>query len=153
MNSIDYVVGSAELLDYVASLWEKLNEHHKNNSHDFKLKYSNMKFESRRSALLKKSSTGKLRVELAKLREHDAYIGYCISSIDSGGNGEIDSIYINPEFRGEHIGDNFMKNALEWMDSNEVISKSIGVATGNEQAFGFYRKYGFYPSVTTLRQP
>lgn len=150
---IEYIVGSEELLDYVAPLWGKLNELHKNNSKDFKLKYSNMNFEVRREAFLKKSSTGKLRIELAKHKEQDVYIGYCVSSIDKAGNGEIDSIYINPEFRGEHIGDSFMRNALAWMDTHEVLSKSIGVAAGNEQAFGFYRKYGFYPSATILRQP
>lgn len=152
MYSIEYVVGSAELLDFVGPLWERLNEHHWNNSIDFKPKYANMKYESRKEALLKKSCNGKLRIELAREIGQNNYVGYCISSIDKEGNGEIESIYVDPHCRGSHIGDSFMKSTLEWMDLNGVISKSIGVAAGNEQAFGFYRRYGFCPSVTILRK-
>jgi diamine N-acetyltransferase len=38
------------------------------------------------------------------------------------------------------------------MDEHGAERKIIGVAVGNEEAFGFYEKFGFYPRVTILRQ-
>jgi diamine N-acetyltransferase len=109
-----------------------------------------MTWETRKAVLLEKAKTGVVRVELA--RDKDTLVGYCVSSIDANRQGEIESIYIENEFRKIGIGDHFMKPALKWMDDHGSERKIIGVAVGNEQAFGFYEKYGFYPRVTVLRQ-
>ena len=43
-----------------------------------------------------------------------------------------------------------MTDSLEWINSYEAEDIMIGVAGGNEDAFGFYEKFGFYPRVTKL---
>jgi len=46
-----------------------------------------------------------------------------------------------------------MKSALGWMDSLSVEKRTIGVAVGNEEVFGFYAKYNFYPRMIVLSRP
>ena len=72
-------------------------------------------------------------------------IGYCISSITTRGVGEIESLYIEAEYRKLALGDTFMKQAMSWMDAEQVRSRIIGVAEGNEDVLAFYQRYGFYP--------
>ena len=45
-----------------------------------------------------------------------------------------------------------MNRALKWFDDNEVKNRKIIVAQGNEEAFRFYGKFGFYHLFTTLQQ-
>lgn len=66
--------------------------------------------------------------------------------------GEIDSIFIETDFRSMGIGDAFMRRALNWMETQAVKSKMLTVAEGNEKVFAFYKRYGFYPRVMTLMQ-
>jgi diamine N-acetyltransferase len=101
---------------------------------------------------LEKAESGKLRVDLAKLRDTDRYIGYCISSIDQRHIDEIESIFGDEEFRNQGIGHHLMQKALAWMEKEQIKSKIVGVVYGNERAFPFYARYGFLPSATILRQ-
>lgn len=148
---VEYIQGDVELLHEVGSLWEKLNEHHKNNSKHFKEKYSKFTFKDRKKGLIKKSANGKLKVCMAKIENE--IVGYCISSINDENVGEIESIYVEPKFRSFRIGDKLITSSLKWMDESKVSSKIIGVSAGNEKVFGFYERYGFYPSVTILKRP
>lgn len=109
-------------------------------------------FAGRKKALLEKAESGKLRVDLVKLKDTDRYIGYCISSNDQKHIGEIESIFVEDDFRNQGIGDNLMQKALAWMEKEQVKSKIVGVVYGNERAFPFYARYGFFPSATILRQ-
>ena len=45
--------------------------------------------------------------------ESGKYIGYCIASIEEDA-GEIESIFINPEFRNRKTGHLLMDAALKW---------------------------------------
>jgi ribosomal protein S18 acetylase RimI-like enzyme len=149
-GKIVYTQSGVEDIDFIVPLWLKLRTHHKERSLHFKDDISRMTWETRKTGLLEKAKTGTFLVSLAK--ENDTLIGYCVSSINSEKQGEVESIYIEKEFRNFGIGDHFMKTALKWMDDREVQRKIVGVAVGNEEAFGFYEKYGFYPRVTVLRQ-
>lgn len=152
MATIEYLVGDKKVLDEVKELWEGLNAHHRVNSKHYADFYSSFTFEARKADLLKKTQNGNLRVEIAIDKEIGQNVGYCISSIDEGKIGEIESIYILNDYRGMGIGDRLMKNALDWMDEMGAIKRVVTVATGNEQAFGFYEKFGFYPRRTVLEQ-
>jgi diamine N-acetyltransferase len=147
---IVFTQSGPEGLEQIAPLWIKLRRHHKERSPWFKDDFDTVTWEMRKTGLLEKSAKGELLVHLAK--DKGVLIGYCVSSIDTEKQGEIESIYIEKEYRKHHIGDGFMKTALKWMDGQGVKRKIIGVAVGNEEAFGFYEKYGFYPRVTLLRQ-
>jgi diamine N-acetyltransferase len=149
-RQIYYIETDVKDLDLVAPLWGKLRLHHKERSLHFKDDISQMTWEKRKPGLVEKARTGALLVTLAK--EKETLIGYCISSINSEKQGEVESIYIEKEYRKCGIGDHLMKTALKWMDGRGAQRKIIGVAVGNEEAFGFYEKYGFYPRVIVLRQ-
>ena len=78
--------------------------------------------------------------------------GYCISSVDKNNTGEIDSIFVLHSCRGLGIGEQLMQKGLQWMDEIGAEKIVVNVAAGNEQAFGFYERYGFYPRRTMLEQ-
>ncbi|MBN2735100.1 MAG: hypothetical protein JXQ82_09630 [Methanomicrobiaceae archaeon] len=42
--------------------------------------------------------------------------------------------------------------ALSWLDKNGSVENRVPVANGNEAAFSFYQKFGFYPRRTILEQ-
>lgn len=132
-------------------MWEKLNRHHANVSPHFKEAFRQFTFDERRERLLAKARTGKLRIDLARKCGEREYAGYCISSIDTDRQGEIESIFVEERRRGRGIGQALMQRALAWMDGKGVSQRSVAVAFGNEEAFRFYAKFGFYPRITRLR--
>ncbi len=43
-------------------------------------------------------------------------IGYSISTIDNDGMGELDSLYVDQEYRKLAIGDQLMNNAMDCLE-------------------------------------
>lgn len=151
MVNIHYFETDASGIDQIRPLWEQLVLHHKARSTNFKDFYDNFTFEKRKADLLNKSRDGLLRVDIAEDRDTSRNIGYCISTIKEN-EGEIDSIFVEQDYRSEGIGNAFMERALGWMDDHGVEVKRVAVAAGNEGAFGFYEKYGFLPRQIILEQ-
>jgi ribosomal protein S18 acetylase RimI-like enzyme len=151
MNIVDFITGGIELLDIVQPLWEKLNKHHKANSTYFQDKFNSLTFDMRKKKFINDINT-ELRIDLVKDSGNHRFVGYCISTVTIDLVGEIDSLYIEPGYRKLGIGDILMDRSLFWLDSKNVKTKVIGVAQGNEQAFDFYKKYGFYTRRTILEQ-
>ncbi|MBP1761383.1 MAG: acetyltransferase family [Firmicutes bacterium] len=151
-NSIYYKQGDEKLLDDIRELWEALNEHHGKNSLYFKDFYGKFSFGVRKAALLKKAQNASMRVVICFDEAVQLRAGYCISSVDSEMVGEIESIFVLPDYRGLGIGEELMLKSLQWMDEMGAGKIVVSVAAGNEQAFGFYEKYGFYPRKTKLEQ-
>lgn len=151
INNIEIISGSKELLEYVGPLWEKLNNHHKNKSINFKEKYEKFTFKERRDGFLTYEKSN-ININLVKDIDKKIYIGYCISTISNGSIGEISSLYIEPKYRKYGIGDELITLAIKWLDDNKVGKKIIGVATGNEDVLKFYEKYGFCSKTIILEQ-
>lgn len=137
-----------EGLDHIQSLWESLNQLHADVSPHFGQDFESFTFASRKQHLKRKASLGALRIFLA--RHDDQPVGYCVVSLTGDQHGEIESIFVNKECRGAGIGDQLMRSALEWLGEAGAKTHSICVVNGNESAFSFYEKYGFYPRSTTL---
>jgi ribosomal protein S18 acetylase RimI-like enzyme len=152
MARVKYTQTDEQGLDLVAELWQKLLEYHKSLSQHFSGHFNKMTFRLRKEELLKKSREGAMHIDLARDMNTGCLVGYCISTISRERQGEIDSIYIEPDYRGSGIGDNLMKRALRWMDEQSVTKKVLGVGAGNEEVFAFYRRYSFYPRTTILEQ-
>ena len=127
----------------IKGLWEELNQHHYEVSTNFKEEYRNFKFDERMSLLKEKAKKSILKIDVVNDKNINKLVGYCISSIDENNNGEVESLYLKKEYRGHKIGENLMKRSLAWMDENQVTTKRIVVAAGNENVFSFYQKYGF----------
>jgi diamine N-acetyltransferase len=151
MNNFEFVNGGTELLDSVQPLWEKLNKYHESKSIYFKDAFKNFTFETRKSKFINNEHI-KVNVDLIKDTSADLYIGYCISTLDKNLSGEIDSLFIDEKYHGFGLGDNLMKRALLWLDSNHAVKKVIGVASGNEGVLDFYEHYGFYKRSVILEQ-
>jgi len=149
---VKFIHGDEALLDQIRVLWEALNSHHLGLSTNFKQHYQDMTFEKRRADLLKKAATGKMRVDLAVYKVTGQNVGYCVSSFNQEKIGEVESIFVDANYRGMGIGDALMKKTLCWMDQEGAMEKIVEVASGNEEAFCFYSKYGFLPRKTLLKQ-
>lgn len=106
----------------------------------------------RNKELVKKFEKGKIRVDLARDGDTQELVGYCISTISVEKEGEIQSIYIEPEYRKCGIGNEMMKKALHWMEENSINKKILGVGAGNEEVITFYKRYSFYPRTIILEQ-
>jgi ribosomal protein S18 acetylase RimI-like enzyme len=106
----------------------------------------------RKKQLLEKSCQGALHIDLARDSNTEEHIGYCVTTINPEKQGEIESLFIEKEYRGMGIGDNLMARALAWLKTMSVQKTILGVAEGNESVFPFYRRYNFYPRVTILWQ-
>ncbi|WP_066502902.1 GNAT family N-acetyltransferase [Abyssisolibacter fermentans] len=150
--NIEYLEGKDELLDDLGFLWEKLNDLHKAKSKFFSERFDKFNFKDRKVGIIKKGSSGDIKVILVKDKTKDKYIGYSISTIDENNIGGIESIYIDSEYRKCGIGEKLMKSSLDWFNNKNVNKTRLGVAVGNEEAFLFYRKFGFYPLVTILER-
>lgn len=143
--------GGLELLPEVRSLWEGLREHHADISEHFSESIRQRTFDDRMQDFLLKEGDHTFRVELALVDGQEFPMGYCISSVNREGIGEIESLYIDEKYRRLDIGDLLMKHALEWMDTKGVKSKRICVLYGND-VLRFYEKYGFKVRSLTLEQ-
>jgi ribosomal protein S18 acetylase RimI-like enzyme len=163
MSPILYRTTTESELDQIQALWEQLRSHHEKNSRYFKHRYAQMTWEGRKASLLEKVARGDLmRIVIAEDDDDSSLVGYCIVSLSvtedpvlietKSVEGEIDSILVAAGRRQEGIGDALMKIALEWLDANNATSKKVVVADGNESAWGFYERFGFYPKFHTLEQ-
>ena len=148
-DPVSYVTGGRELLNDIGPLWRELNRHHAGLSPHFSSEIAGNDYERRKQGLLKKPH---LFVILAQTPEGDG-VGYCVNSAEPGDKGEIESIYIKPPYRRRGVGAELMQRSLAWLnDEMKVTQKIVGVAAGNEQAYGFYAKFGFYPRAMILTQ-
>jgi ribosomal protein S18 acetylase RimI-like enzyme len=133
-------------------MWEELNRYHCDRSQHFKEHYLAMTWQKRKYTLLKKTVGGAMQVEIAVEETSGRKVGYIVSTVNSEKIGEVESIYVNENYRGMGIGDQLMRDALDWMGQTGAISKQVEVSVGNEVAWGFYGGYGFLPRKTLLKQ-
>jgi ribosomal protein S18 acetylase RimI-like enzyme len=152
MTVIKYTIGDEKDLDRIRPMWERLNLNHISLAKHFKTDYKKMKFTDRKGELLKKAAEKVMRVEIAYDSAGKKEAGYCVSTAQKNSTGEIESLYVDPGFRGSGIGKRLMKNALQWMEKHKVETKKIVVFAGNENVLDFYELYGFYPRYLVLQQ-
>jgi len=152
MPNIEYIACDESGLEQIADLWRKLQEHHRACGGEFARTLGAVSWEQRKAGLLKKVVGGRLLVDVVRDGDAGRYVGYCVTSLTTELWGEIESIYVEPEYRGEGIGDCLMRRALAFLDEGGAKVKTLGVAVGNEEVFGFYRRYGFVPRATILQQ-
>jgi ribosomal protein S18 acetylase RimI-like enzyme len=140
--------GDITVLDDVRELWEELNQYHLVKSPYFKYHFANFTFQARKESLIESAEKGKLFTLIAY--HESEKVGYCIASVVND-IGEVDSIYVKPEYRETGIGNTLMEKSLDWINSSYAKNIIIKVAVGNEEAFGFYSKYGFAPRYVELQ--
>lgn len=147
---IRIVSGNLKDMELVKPLWEKLNAVHLEKSVHFKGKYKRFTFEQRMKPILEKADRGRIKIDL--LMDGEKAVGYCISSIEHG-QGEIESIYIDEQYRKGGWGSRLMEDAMHWFQANGIEDISIAVVYDNEDALPFYEKHGFRISTYVLKRP
>lgn len=149
--NIRIVKKGIEDITLVKTLWEQLNQVHLEKSVHFKSKYERFTFEQRMKPLLAKAENGRLKIDMLQDEDSGRYVGYCISSIE-GGQGEIESIYIESEYRKYGHGGRLMEEALNWFQEHGIENILIDVVYDNGDALPFYERYGFHISNYVLKQ-
>lgn len=138
-------------IQLIKPLWEKLNLIHFNKSVYFKSKYEKFKFEKRMESINRRSENGTVKLDVILDNDTMEYVGYCLSSIEDN-IGEIESIFIEKQYRGYKLGDKLMINALNWFESNSITNVQINVVYANYEAIPFYERYGFYVGNYILKR-
>ncbi len=152
MVQTEYITTDENDLEKIRHLWVQLNEHHRERASHFRSHYEQMTFDDRKKFFETIAFTGLLRLDIARDPITYRLIGYCVSSVSPEKNGELESIFVEPDYRSHHIGTTLITRALAWMDAQGVRRKRVSVGNGNEDAWAFYRKFGFYPRMTILEQ-
>ncbi|CEA13498.1 MULTISPECIES: GNAT family N-acetyltransferase [Methanobacterium] len=152
MENMIIVETDASNLNLVQPLWEKLNQHHLKQESNFKEHYAHFTFQKRVEVLLEKSREGDMHIGLVKNKKSGIPVAYCITTINPDKEGEIDSIYVAENCRGQGWGDELMKRSLKWMKGKGVTKKSVRVSFGNQETVPFYERYGFCRRSVTLEQ-
>ncbi len=60
---------------------------------------------------------------------------------------EIDNIFVEPNYRGQKIGDKLMNKLVEIAINNKVLNITLEVRVSNIVAINLYKKYGFYKTA------
>lgn len=139
-DAVAYKAGGPELLEALEPLWRMLCEHHAGVSPDFADWFRNRDYADRKAEILAQASAG-LRVQVAVAGPEA--VGYCVSTLASSGQGEVDSIFVRSDFRGRGIGDYLMRDALAWLRAEGASSLVVVVVLGNDRALQWYRRFGF----------
>jgi diamine N-acetyltransferase len=152
MPPFEYRTSGITSIELIRPLWVQLNEHHHAHVGTFRHHYEQMTFEDRKAFFEKIASTGSLQLDLAFDIGSGQYIGYCVSSLSHEKTGEIESIFVEEGYRSLGIGSALVTRALAWLGANGSVRNRVSVGDGNEGAWEFYRRFGFYPRMTVLEQ-
>jgi diamine N-acetyltransferase len=144
---ITYETLTRDTIGGIRPLWEALNRLHMERSTDFKEHFRTNTFERRIAKFLALPDD---RLYIAAASQSDTIVGYVVATVAPDGAGEIDSIFIDNACRNRGVGKALMEQALAWLSARGCDAVSVGVAAGNEEAFGFYRGFGFSPRMTML---
>jgi ribosomal protein S18 acetylase RimI-like enzyme len=151
-KDIRIVPGQPEELDSIQPLWEKLQRYHGEVTPRFTQHFEKRVFTEKKAAILKTASSGELRIDLVRPAKTEQIAGYCVSTISQEKTGMIETFYLEPEYRGQRIGNHLMQKALDWMDERHIDKKMLMAAAGNTRAIKFYAGFYFYPVNTKLQQ-
>jgi ribosomal protein S18 acetylase RimI-like enzyme len=149
-NEIVLYEGGKEMLDSIAPLWKKLTLQHAGFSPFFAEEFRNRTFKDRKQELLSKTYRNRLHVILARSKGNNRIVGYAVGTVDRRKTAELDSLFVEKQFRNRGIGSRLVQRMVDWLNRQHPAVVTVNVAVGNEATFDFYRRFGFFPRVTTL---
>lgn len=150
--AIGFRVAAVGEIELIRPLWIQLNAYHHAHAGTFRGHYERMTFDDRKAHFQKIAENGRLRIDLAYDTSAGQYVGFCVSSLSAENYGEIESVFVGEAYRSRGTGSELLRRALLWLGENGSVRNRVSVADGNEAAFGFYRKFGFFPRMTVLEQ-
>jgi ribosomal protein S18 acetylase RimI-like enzyme len=66
--------------------------------------------------------------------------------------GFISDLHVLEDYRGQHIGEELMRNCFSWFSKNNLEQCELEVIGGNEKVLEFYKQYGFETRLYTLNR-
>jgi len=150
-SMVRFVSGGEELLENAYPLWVKLREHMIARSKNFPEEMTKLTWEERKKEIICKGQGTRLFVDLA-FDGGGNLVGYCISTLTFGNVGEIDSIFVEREWRGGGLGSQLMDRAERWLDESGSAIKKLAVSWGNDEVLEFYAHHGFLPRRIMLEK-
>jgi len=148
MQTVEFKKIKIQNLTAIKQLWEDLNRVHLEDSVYFKEYYETFSFD-KRSESWRKLQEENFYLLIAEAEDSGA-IAYCVSTIDADRKGEIDSLFVSPEYRRRGIGETLLKSSMEWLRVSKCKPIRLAVSYGHESVLGFYQKLRFYPRLTVL---
>lgn len=143
-DRFQFVQHGCEGLHLIEPLWREQKTYHAALPWPFAFQMAVAEFAQRTHALRDKAKGGRMVVELVLDRPNaNRPVAYCVSSVSSDGVGEIDSLFVTADLRGQGLGKRLTENALEWMRHLQPKRTIVIVATANESAIEFYRQANF----------
>ncbi|MDP4189318.1 MAG: GNAT family N-acetyltransferase [Bacteroidota bacterium] len=147
METLNYRRLSKQLLYEIKPLWEELNKIHLKDSIYFKDHYTSFNFD-KRAAHWKDIPDENIYILVIETEE-GILVGYCVSTI-KGQSGEVDSLFLSMDYRGNGLGRQLLKKNIDWLKSRNCRTIRLSVSYGHENVVGFYKKMGLYPRLTVL---
>ncbi|NLV17093.1 MAG: GNAT family N-acetyltransferase [Syntrophomonadaceae bacterium] len=148
---MDITTGGKELLPQLLPLWNALKQHHVQVAGVFSSVFAMGDWETRSEDLQRKAFDNKLKVDL--VTGDNELMAFAVSTITEKGVGEIDSLYVKEQCRGQGIGKQLIQRALDWMKAEGAVSYTLRVVHGNDRAMSLYQSLGFFPIIHTLMIP
>ena len=79
-----------------------------------------------------------------KVENKPEYVGFVPADVEVGTYfGEINNIFLYPEYRGLNVGKTLMDKAMEWIKAHEGVECAFVYVSNGNNAGTFYEKYGF----------
>lgn len=147
METLTYRRLAKQSLYEIKPLWEELNKIHLKDSVYFKDHYTTFNFD-KRAANWKDIPEENIFILVVDSVE-DIPVGYCVSTTKDQ-YGEVDSLFLNPDYRGNGLGRQLLKKNIDWLKSKNCRTIRLSVSYGHENVVGFYEKMGLYPRLTVL---
>ena len=154
-NAVSYRLLEPEQLDVIRPLWEALRDFHTTVPNWFASSVVGRPFEPRRIEFCRMATEGRLRIEIASTPLDDtatddsgadgSAVAYCVTRLSADGAGEVESLYVAPEFRRRGIAGRLVRSALDWLTECEAKTRRVVVFHGNDEAIAFYTAIGFHP--------
>lgn len=149
---VEYRTTEIAGIEAIRPLWNRICEHHRIRARTFRAFFERTTFDDRKAYFARCAEEGDLRVDLASDPVAGRCVAYCVTSLSAERIGEIESLYVEEAYRSQGVGTALVRRALAWLGENGSVENRVSVAEGNEEAFPFYRKFGFYPRRTVLEQ-
>jgi phosphinothricin acetyltransferase len=151
-SPIDYRTTDITGIEVIRPLWNRICEHHRIRARTFRAFFERTTFDDRKAYFARCAEAGDLRVDLTCDPAAQRCVAYCVTSLSAERVGEIESLYVDEAYRSAGVGTALVCRALAWLEENGSVENRVSVADGNEEAFPFYRKFGFHPRRTVLEQ-
>lgn len=145
-NKITYEDITYSSIDRIKELWERNRAYHEATSEFFSEAYKGLIFEDRITGF---SNFDQENIKITVASVGTLAIGYCLS-IKEGLKGEVATLHVVEEHRGEGIGKDLMNQHLEWLRSNKCDDIKVVVSQENMPTIEFYKSLGFYPNTVEM---